>query len=100
MATLAAGEVSIYNWVLLLIRQKERIACRIASQIRFKVPTSQALLRRFYEIINVQKTLSPGIERPRKKWGLPVLYCSTRITHSFLQQAYIVSWALHTVPET
>lgn len=93
MATLAAGEVSIYNWVLLLIRQKERIASRIASQIRFKVPTSQALLGRFYEIINVQKTLSPGIERPCKKWGAPCVIL-LHPHHSFIPSA------LHTVPET
>lgn len=61
MATLAAreaNEVNISNWALPFIGQKERMARRIACRIPFKVPTSQRLLGRFNEIINVHKTFS------------------------------------------
>lgn len=57
MATIAGrkvSEMSISNWALALIRQKERMARRIL----FKVSTSQGLLGRFYEIINVPEAFS------------------------------------------
>lgn len=60
LAARAAGEVNISNWTLLLIRQKETTA----SRIHFKVPTSQRLLGRFCEIINVYKIFSTWNRAP------------------------------------
>lgn len=64
LAARAAGEVSISNWTLLVIRQKETTASKIASRIHFKVPTSQRLLGRFCEIINVYKIFSTWNRAP------------------------------------
>lgn len=61
VATLAAreaAEMNISNWAFLLIRQRERMANRIAGRIPFKVPASQWLLGRFYKIINIHETFS------------------------------------------
>lgn len=48
LATREPGEVTVSNWVLLLIRQKKRMTSRIAGRIHFKLSTSQGLLGRFY----------------------------------------------------
>lgn len=92
MATLAAreaGDMNISNWALLLTRQKERMASRIASRICFEVSTSQGLLGRFYEIINAHKTFRTW-NRANSIDSVCLYYAALPVfIHSFIHPASI-----------
>lgn len=99
MATLAArkvSEMSISDWALLLIRQKERMASRVP------LSTSQGPLGRFYEIINVHEAFSTWNRATSQSLvaAFIILFYLHSLPASFIQQAHLMFLELHTVLET
>lgn len=101
MATLAArkvSEMSVSNWALLLIRQKERMA----SRIPFEASTSQGLLGRFLEIINVHEAFSTWNRATSQSLvaAFIILFYLPSLPPSFTQQAHVMFLEWHAVLET